>query len=93
MWKFNEDPLDYTQRCTERPFSGNIKIELPPPFAGEEKQSFPCWARQYEVAVMALVGGTEGDYDFEVVRILPTRLTKAAFLLWDSQPFRPTIMQ
>ena len=34
----------------------------------------------------ALVGGTESDYDFEVVRILPTRLTKAAFLLWDSLP-------
>ena len=79
MWKFNEDPLDYTQRCRERPFSSNVKIELPPPFAGEEKQSFPCLARQYEVAMKVLVGGTEGDYEFEVVRILPTHLTKAAF--------------
>ena len=70
MWKFKKDPLDYTQRCRERPFSSNIKIELPPPFAGEEKQSFSCWARQYEVAVKALVGGTESDDDFEVVRIL-----------------------
>jgi hypothetical protein len=36
--------------------------------------------------VKALVGGTEGDYDFEEVRILQTGQTKAAFLLWDSLP-------
>ena len=35
---------------------------------------------------MKALGGTESDYDFEVVRILPTCLTKAAFLLWDSLP-------
>lgn len=27
-----------------------------------------------------------GDYDYELVRLLPIQLTKAAFLLWDSQP-------
>lgn len=86
MWKFDEDPLDYRGRRGERPFASNIRIELPPPFEGGEKQSFPCWTRQYEVAVSALVGGTGRDYDYELVRILPTRLTKAAFLLWDSLP-------
>lgn len=34
----------------------------------------------------ALVRGTGVDYDYELVRILPTWLTKAAFLLWDSLP-------
>ena len=38
------------------------------------------------MAVKALVEGTSGDFDYELVRILPTRLTKAAFLLWDSLP-------
>ena len=52
----------------------------------ERSSSFPCWARQYEVAVRALVGGTRGDPDYELARLLPTRLTKAAFLLWDSLP-------
>lgn len=78
MWKYDEDPLDCRERRRERPFAGNVRIELPPPFAGEEKQSFPCWARQYEVAVKALVGGVGGDCDYE--------LAKAAFLLWDSLP-------
>lgn len=86
MWKYDEDPLDCRERRRERPFAGNVRIELPPPFAGEEKQSFPCWARQYEVAVKTLVGGVGGDCDYELVRILPTRLTKAAFLLLDSLP-------
>ncbi|KAF7688153.1 hypothetical protein HF521_014159 [Silurus meridionalis] len=43
--------------------------------------------RHFEVAVRAL---TEGDgaasYNYELVRILPTRLSNAAFLLWDSLP-------
>ena len=62
MCKFYEDPLDYRLCCS------NVKIELSPPFAGEEKQRCPCWARQYEVAVKALIGDTGGDYDVEVVR-------------------------
>lgn len=86
MWKFDQDPLQDRDRRGERPFASGVRIELPPPFTGEDKQSFPCWARQYEVAVRALVGGIGGDYDYELVRLLPTRLTKAAFLLWDSQP-------
>lgn len=86
MWKFDQDPLRDRERRGERPLASGVRIELPPPFTGEDKQSFPCWARQYEVAVRALVGGTSDDYDFELVRILPTRLTKAAFLLWDSLP-------
>ena len=86
MWKYDEDLLDYRVLRGERPFASGVRIELPPPFSGEDKQSFLCWARQYEVAVKALVGGTGGDYDYELVRILPTRLTKAAFLLWDSLP-------
>lgn len=86
MWKFEEDPLDCRERRGERPFASGFRIELLPPFTGEDKQSFAGWARQYEVAIRALVGGTGGDYDNELVRILPTRLTEAAFLLWDSLP-------
>ncbi|XP_061765808.1 uncharacterized protein LOC133558442 [Nerophis ophidion] len=88
MWNKSEDPLDYSYREQrgERSFASNVKIEFPQPFSGEEKQSFPCWARQYEVAVKALVGGTGSNFDYELVRILPTRLTNAAFLLWDSLP-------
>lgn len=79
MWKYEDD-------CRDRPLSSCVRIDLPPPFTGEDRQSFPSWCRQYEVAVKALVGGTVGEYDYELVRILPTRLTKAAFLLWDSLP-------
>ncbi|CAB1449400.1 unnamed protein product [Pleuronectes platessa] len=43
-------------------------------------------ASNFEVAVQALVSGTGGDYEYELVRILPTRLARAAFLLWDSLP-------
>lgn len=65
-----------------------VKIDLPPPFCGEDdKQSFLCWACQFEVAVRALAErGNERDYQYELVRILPTRLSKAAFLLWDNLP-------
>lgn len=86
MWKFDQDPLQGRERRGERPFANGVRIELPPPFSGEDKQSFACWARQYEVAVRALVGGAGGDYDHELVRLLPTRLTRSAFLLWDSLP-------
>src|SRR4029434_10025420 len=35
-----------------------VKIDLPSPFSGEDnKKSFLCWARQFEVAVRALVKG------------------------------------
>lgn len=86
MWKY-EDPLDYKASRRERPFSSSdVKIELPPLFSGADGESFSCWSRQYEVAVRALVAGTGGDYEYELARILPTRLSKAAFLLWDSLP-------
>lgn len=62
-----------------------LKIELPAPFNGDGKQSFLSWTRQLEVAVKALIQDT-ADYDYELVRILPTRLGQAAFLLWDSFP-------
>ena len=39
------------------------------------------------MAVRALVEGDEKTtYHYELVRILPTRLSRAAFLLWDSLP-------
>lgn len=38
MWKCDEDPLGYNVRRGDRPITSNVKIELPPPFAGEEKQ-------------------------------------------------------
>ncbi|CAK6978986.1 uncharacterized protein LOC115588168 [Scomber scombrus] len=66
MWKYDEDPLDYRERHGEGPLASGVRIELPPPFSGKDKQRFPCWARQYEVAVKALVGGTGGDYDYEL---------------------------
>lgn len=86
MWKFDEDPLDYTAPGRGRSYSSAVKIELPPPFSGEDRESFSCWSRQYEVAVRALVAGNGSDYDYERARLLPTRLSKGAFLLWDSLP-------
>lgn len=86
MWKFDEDPLDYTAPGRGRSYSSAVKIELPPLFSGEDRESFSCWSRQYEVAVRALVAGNGSDYDYELARLLPTRLSKAAFLLWDSLP-------
>ncbi|KAK7902207.1 hypothetical protein WMY93_018976 [Mugilogobius chulae] len=83
MWKYEEDPLDFKIR---RSSNNNVKIELPPLFSGEDNENFSCWSRQYEVAVRALVAGTGADYEYELARILPTRLAKAAFLLWDSLP-------
>lgn len=85
MWCKEEDDL-FPRRDRDK-INRHVRIELPPPFSGSEKQSFLCWARQFEVAVKAL---TEGDdtasYNYELARILPTRLTSAAFLLWDSLP-------
>lgn len=85
MWCKDED--DFYSRRDRDKINRHVRIELPPPFSGDEKQSFLCWARQFEVAVRAL---TEGDgaasYNYELTRILPTRLSNAAFLLWDSLP-------
>lgn len=90
MWTKDEDTPDVKFERRDRGYAGNVRIELPPPFAGDEEQSFLCWIRQYEVAVTALVGDSE-DCDHELSRLLPTRLTRAAFLLWDSLP-RPLKM-
>ena len=60
-------------------------VDLPPPFAGDGSQSFLGWVRQLEVAIRAAVGYGR-DYDEELLRILPTRLCRSAFLLWDSLP-------
>ncbi|KAF7709030.1 hypothetical protein HF521_018087 [Silurus meridionalis] len=54
---FKEDDDYYTRRHRVGSY-GHVRIELPPPFSGDDKQSFTCWARQFEVAVKAL---TEGD--------------------------------
>ncbi|KAL0157406.1 hypothetical protein M9458_048652, partial [Cirrhinus mrigala] len=85
MWCKDEDDL-FLRRDRDK-INRHVRIELPPPFSGDEKQSFLCWAQQFEVSVRAL---TEGDgvasYNYELARILPTRLSNAAFLLWDSLP-------
>ena len=86
MWKDEDDPLDFRALRRERAFGNNVKIELPPLFVGAANENFSSWSRQYEVAVRALVAGTGSDYEYELARILPTRLSKAAFLLWDSLP-------
>lgn len=83
MWKFDEDLLDCRERRRERLSAGNIKIELPLPFTGEKSKAFPA-RPDSKVALRTLLAGS--DYDYELVRILPTRLTKATFLLWDSLP-------
>ncbi|KAF4104563.1 hypothetical protein G5714_013894 [Onychostoma macrolepis] len=85
MWCKEEDDLYLRWDCGK--INRDVRIELPPPFSSFEKKSFLCWARQFEVSVRAL---TEGDgiasYYYELARILPTRLSNAAFLLWDSLP-------
>uniref|UniRef100_A0AAV2IXX9 Gag protein n=1 Tax=Knipowitschia caucasica TaxID=637954 RepID=A0AAV2IXX9_KNICA len=62
-----------------------LKIDLPPPFKGDGTESFSSWARRFEVAVEAM---SSPDMDYSAMRsaILPTRLSDAAFLLWDSLP-------
>lgn len=90
MWfKEEEDNLfGLSPRHDRNYHTAGVRIDLPPPFSGEDdRQSFSCWARQLEVAVRALVEGDgETVLQHELVRILPTRLSKAAFLLWDSLP-------
>ena len=63
----------------------DVKVDLPAPFSGDGGQSFLSWARQLEVAVGATAGFGR-SCDDELARILPTRLSKSAFLLWDSLP-------
>ena len=91
MWCKEEEETDFSIFGARRDrdlHSPRVKIDLPSPFSGEDnQQSFLCWARQFEVAVRALVEGEGGrTYQYELARILPTRLSKAAFLLWDSLP-------
>ena len=89
MWcKEEESSMLFDTRRDKDYHAARVKIDLPSPFSGEdEKQSFLCWARQFEVAVRALVEGDEKTtYHYELLRILPTRLSRAAFLLWDSLP-------
>lgn len=85
MWFKDEDPFRPNRSALGR-YSpgGDIKIDLPATFTGDGSQSFLSWARQLEVAVGA-TAGTHGCNE-ELVRILPTRLSKSAFLLWDSLP-------
>ena len=87
MWFKDEDPLTSRSAALERSFSRDVKIALPAPFAGDGSQSFLSWVRQLEVAVEATAGSR--DWRNEIVRVLPTRLSQSAFLLWDSLP--PTV--
>lgn len=81
MWCKGDD--DFYSRRDRSKINRHVKIELPTPFSSDETVR----ARQFEVAIRAL---TEGDdpasVNYELVRILPTRLSNAAFLLWDSLP-------
>lgn len=84
MWSADEDPFKPSPSRLGRYSPGSdVKIDLPPPFTGDGSQSFLSWARQLEVAVGATARGG-GNCEDELVRILPTRLGKSAFLLWDS---------
>ncbi|KAK7909592.1 hypothetical protein WMY93_014276 [Mugilogobius chulae] len=65
--------------------SGLLKIDLPPPFKGDGTESFSSWARRFEVAVEAMTA-PDKDYSAVMSSVLPTRLTDAAFLFWDSLP-------
>lgn len=70
MWCKEEDvDLSMLGAWRERHFqSSRVKIDLPCPFSGDDdKQSFLCWARQFEVAVRALVEGDGGrSYHYEL---------------------------
>ncbi|CAL1591898.1 unnamed protein product [Knipowitschia caucasica] len=87
MWNGEESPFKPKYEAEERFPVRNVRVDLPPLFAGDGSQSFLGWVRQLEVAIQATVG-TGSDCDEELVRILPTRLCKSAFLLWDSLPDR-----
>lgn len=65
--------------------AGNLHIELPAAFKGDGTESFSSWARRFEVAVRAITPqGT--DLMNMLSSVLPTRLSDAAFLYWDSLP-------
>lgn len=85
MWcKDEEDSFSIMSRDRERGHR-SVRIDLPAPFSGDDRQSFVCWARQFEVSVKALTEGSgAASYNYELTRILPTRLCNAAFSLWDS---------
>uniref|UniRef100_A0AAQ5WXK3 Peptidase A2 domain-containing protein n=1 Tax=Amphiprion ocellaris TaxID=80972 RepID=A0AAQ5WXK3_AMPOC len=88
MWKNENNPFAVSDGLFDEHLPLNkLKVDLPPPFAGDGSQSFLAWVRQLEVAVQAALGGGK-NCDDELVRILPTRLSKSAFLLWDSLPDR-----
>lgn len=82
MWKCVEDSLGYNVRHRDRS-PATSRSNFHPILLGRKGNIFP---RHYELAVKTLVGGNAGDYDYELARILPTRLTKAAFPMWDSLP-------
>ncbi|RVE68762.1 hypothetical protein OJAV_G00094580 [Oryzias javanicus] len=85
MWVGDEDPFKPgAGRFGGRFPRADFQIYLPAPFAGDDGQSFQSWVRQLEVAVGASAGA--GGCRDELARILPTRLSGAAFLLWDSLP-------
>ncbi len=82
MWCKDEDDL-YSRRDGDK-INRHVRIELPPPFSGDEKQSFLCWAQQFEVAVRALTEGDgAGSYNYELDS---TDAAEQRFLLWDSLP-------
>lgn len=65
--------------------AGSLHIELPAAFKGDGTESFSSWARRFEVAVQAMTPqGT--DMMNMLASVLPTRLSDAAFLYWDSLP-------
>ncbi|KAK2920502.1 hypothetical protein Q8A73_002706 [Channa argus] len=63
--------------------SSNLKIDLPSAFKGDGTESFTSWSRRFEVAVQAMTS-PDADLSTVLASILPTRLTDAAFLYWDS---------
>uniref|UniRef100_A0AAV2LUH3 Retrotransposon gag domain-containing protein n=1 Tax=Knipowitschia caucasica TaxID=637954 RepID=A0AAV2LUH3_KNICA len=77
MWNGEESPFKPKYEAEERFPVRNVRVDLPPLFAGDGSQSFLGWVRQLEVAIQATVG-TGSDCDEEL----------SAFLLWDSLPDR-----
>ena len=78
------------ERWTERRVGhvvNNFRVELPPPFRGDDQKPFTTWIKQFEAAVRAQTrGASTAGYMDTLANILPTRLDGAAFLLWDSLP-------
>ena len=70
--------------------SGNLKIELPPAFKGDGTESFTSWSRRFEVAVQAMHPPAT-DLSRVLASVLPTCLSDAAFLYWDS--LSPSVRQ